>query len=250
MSDHRLAFFDASAVLFDLDGVVTPTAEVHMRAWKRTFQDLFDERDVTPGYTEDDYFQHLDGRPRYEGVAALLESRGIDLPWGSPEDADDADTVCGIGNRKNAVFSALLEQEGIAAYPGTLAVLDRLGAAGTPVAIVSSSKNAVGVLAAANLADRFPVVVDGVVAAEQGLPGKPRPDIFLEGARRLHVEPARAVVVEDAISGVQAGAAGGFGLVVGVDRGVGADELSGAGAGLVVQDLAELLTASDEGAHV
>lgn len=244
MSDHRLGFFDASAVLFDLDGVVTPTADVHMRAWATMFQRLFAERDVTPPYTDDDYFRHLDGRPRYEGVASLLASRDLDVPWGDPDDPDDADTVCGIGNRKNAVFTTLLEREGIAAYPGTLAVLDRLAAAGTPVAIVSSSKNAVPVLAAANLADRFPVVVDGVVAADLGLPGKPRPDIFLEGARRLHVEPEHAVVVEDAISGVQAGAAGGFGLVVGVDRGVGADELAGAGADVVVPDLADLLPAS------
>ena len=241
MTGQRLEFFDASAVLFDLDGVVTPTAEVHMRAWASMFQTLFAQRDVSPAYTEDDYFQHLDGRPRYEGVASLLASRGIEVPWGDPDDADEADTVCGIGNRKNAVFSALLEQEGIAAYPGTLAVLDRLSALGIPVAIVSSSKNAVPVLAAAGLADRFPVVVDGVVASDQGLPGKPRPDIFLEGARRLHAEPAGAVVVEDAISGVQAGAAGRFGLVVGVDRGAGADDLLRAGADVVVGDLADLL---------
>ena len=246
MTDQRLAFFDASAVLFDLDGVVTPTAEVHMRAWATMFAALFAERGVTPPYTDADYFEHLDGRPRYEGVAALLDSRGIEVPSGDPSDSDEADTVCGIGNRKNAVFSALLEQEGIAAYPGTLAVLDRLSALGIPVAIVSSSKNAEAVLAAANLRDRFPVVVDGVVAAAEGLPGKPRPDIFLEGARRLHAEPAGAVVVEDAISGVQAGAAGRFGLVVGVDRGVGADELFTAGADIVVGDLADLLSDPSE----
>jgi len=241
VSGQRLEFFDASAVLFDLDGVVTPTAEVHMRAWATMFQALFEQRDVSPPYGDADYFEHLDGRPRYEGVASLLASRGIEVPWGDPQDADDADTVCGIGNRKNAVFSALLEREGIAAYPGTLAVLDRLGEIGIPVAIVSSSKNAVPVLAAAGLADRFPVVVDGVVAADEGLPGKPRPDIFLEGARRLHAEPSGAVVVEDAVSGVQAGAAGRFGLVVGVDRGAGAAELLHAGADVVVGDLAELL---------
>lgn len=242
MTDERLDFFDAAAVLFDLDGVITPTAEVHMRAWATVFDQVLQERGVTAPYTDADYFEHLDGRPRYDGVQALLASRGIDVPWGDPADADDADTVCGIGNRKNAVFSALLEEEGIAAYPGSVAVLDRLGMLGIPVAIVSSSKNAVPVLAAAHLADRFPVIVDGVVAAAEGLPGKPRPDIFLEGARRLGVEPAHAVVVEDAVSGVAAGAAGGFGLVVGVDRGVGSSALRDAGAHVVVGDLADLLS--------
>lgn len=241
MSSERLGFFDAAAVLFDLDGVITPTAEVHMRAWARMFEQLFRDRDVQPPYTDQDYFQYLDGRPRYDGVAALLASRDIEVPWGDPDDADDADTVCGIGNRKNAFFSALLEAEGIAAYPGSLAVLDRLAALGIPAAVVSSSKNAVPVLAAAHLADRFPVIVDGVVAHDEGLPGKPRPEIFLAGAARLQVDPANAVVVEDAISGVAAGAAGGFGLVVGVDRGVGSAALRDAGADLVVGDLADLL---------
>jgi beta-phosphoglucomutase family hydrolase len=241
LSDERIAFFDAAAVLFDLDGVITPTAEVHMRAWSTMFTDLFTALHLLPPYSEADYFQHLDGRPRYEGVAALLASRGVELPFGDPADPDTARTVCGIGNRKNAVFSGLLEAEGIAAYPGSLAVLDRLGALGIPVAIVSSSKNAVAVLAAAHLADRFPVVVDGVVAHDEGLPGKPQPDIFLAGAERLQVHPSRAVVVEDAISGVAAGAAGNFGLVVGVDRGVGSEALRDAGADLVVGDLADLL---------
>jgi len=241
LSSERLEFFDAAAVLFDLDGVITPTAEVHMRAWATMFVKLFTERAVQPLYSDADYFQYLDGRPRYEGVAGLLHSRGIELPWGDPDDPDEAETVCGIGNRKNAVFSALLEAEGIAAYPGSLAVLDRLGALGIPVAIVSSSKNAVPVLEAAHLAARFPVIVDGVVAHAEGLPGKPQPDIFLAGAARLQVDPANAVVVEDAISGVAAGAAGGFGLVVGVDRGVGAEALRDAGADLVVGDLADLL---------
>lgn len=242
MTDQRLSFFDAAAVLFDLDGVITPTADVHMRAWATMFTALFEQRGVTPAYSNADYFEHLDGRPRYDGVRSLLESRGIELPEGDPGDPDGADTVCGIGNRKNAVFSALLESEGIAAYPGSLAVLDRLGMLGIPAAVVSSSKNAVPVLAAAHLADRFPVVVDGVVAAAEGLPGKPRPDIFLAAADRLQVSPEHAVVVEDATSGVAAGAAGRFGLVVGVDRGVGAQALRDAGADVVVGDLADLLS--------
>jgi beta-phosphoglucomutase family hydrolase len=242
VSSQRLEFFDAAAVLFDLDGVITPTAEVHMRAWATVFEHLFTERGVQPPYSDADYFEHLDGRPRYDGVADLLRSRGIDLPRGDPSDRDEAETVCGIGNRKNAVFSDLLDAEGIAAYPGSLAVLDRLGELGIPVAIVSSSKNAVPVLEAARLGARFPVVVDGVVAQAEGLPGKPRPDIFLAGAERLQVDPANAVVVEDAVSGVAAAAAGRFGLVVGVDRGVGPAALRDAGADIVVGDLADLLT--------
>lgn len=240
MSRTHLGFFDAAAVLFDLDGVITPTAEVHRRAWAQVFTAVLDARGAEP-YTDQDYFRYLDGRPRYDGVAALLAARDVAVPLGDAADPPDADTVCGIGNRKNAVFSTLLEEEGIAAYPGSLAVLDRLSALGIPAAVVSSSKNAVPVLTAARLADRFPVVVDGVVAAEERLPGKPHPDIFLAGAQRLGVEPAQAVVVEDAISGVQAGAAGGFGLVVGVDRGVGAQALTDAGADLVVPDLADLI---------
>jgi beta-phosphoglucomutase family hydrolase len=241
VTDQRLSFFDAAAVLFDLDGVLTPTADVHMRAWATMFTALFEQRGVQPAYSNADYFEHLDGRPRYDGVRSLLASRGIEVPEGDPSDPDDADTVCGIGNRKNAVFSALLESEGIAAYPGSLAVLDRLGMVGIPAAVVSSSKNAVPVLAAAHLADRFPVIVDGVVAEAEGLPGKPRPDIFLAAAERLQVSPEHAVVVEDATSGVAAGAAGRFGLVVGVDRGVGAQALRDAGADVVVGDLADLL---------
>jgi beta-phosphoglucomutase family hydrolase len=242
---ERLRFFRASAVLFDLDGVLTPTAELHMRAWAEMFTTLFRDLGVERPYTEQDYFQHLDGRNRYEGVQSLLQSRGVELPWGEPADPVTADTICGVGNRKNVVFSQLLEHEGIAPYPGSLAVLDRLSALGIPSAVVSSSKNAVAVLGAAHLLERFPVIVDGVVAAEEGLPGKPRPELFLAAAERLHVDPDRAVVVEDAISGVQAGAAGDFGLVLGVDRGVGADALTAAGAHRVVADLAELLTDPD-----
>lgn len=242
MAAARLAFFDAAAVLFDLDGVLTPTADVHMRAWASTFAEVFAARGIEPEYSDADYFRSLDGRPRYDGVRAVLESRGVDLPEGEPGDSEDADTVCGIGNRKNAVFARLLDSEGIAAYPGSLAVLDRLAAAGTPTAVVSSSKNAVEVLRAAHLLDRFPVVVDGVVSAAEHLPGKPDPAIFLAAAERLHVRADRAVVVEDAVSGVRAGAAGGFGLVLGVDRGVGAAALTEAGADRVVGDLADLLT--------
>ncbi|WP_261165620.1 HAD family phosphatase [Microbacterium sp. Marseille-Q6965] len=232
------------AVLFDLDGVITPTAEVHMHAWRAMFEELFAQWGVEPPYTDADYFDHLDGKKRYDGVASVLRSRDVELPWGDPSDPAEADTVCGVGNRKNAVFARVLAEEGIRPYPGSVALLDLLAAAGTPVAIVSSSKNARDVLEAAGVIDRFPVIMDGMIAEREHLPSKPAPDVFLEGARMLGVEPARAAAVEDAISGVESATAGGFGLVVGVDRGAGADALRAAGAHLVVADLAELATPS------
>ncbi len=234
-----LAAFDA--VLFDLDGVLTPTAEVHMHAWQVMFEELFAAWDITPPYTERDYFDHLDGKKRYDGVASLLRSRDVEVPWGDPSDPPTADTVCGIGNRKNAVFERVLRAEGIAPYPGSLRLLDALAAAGTPVAVVSSSKNAEEVLAAAGIRDRFAVVMDGVIAERDHLASKPAPDVFVEAARMLQVEPSRSVAVEDAISGVQSAAAGGFGLVVGVDRGAGEQELVDAGADVVVNDLEEFV---------
>ncbi|MDW4571554.1 beta-phosphoglucomutase family hydrolase [Microbacterium sp. M3] len=234
-----LTAFDA--VLFDLDGVLTPTAEVHMHAWQSMFEELFAAWDITPPYTERDYFDHLDGKKRYDGVASLLRSRDVEVPWGDPSDDPAADTVCGIGNRKNAVFERVLRAEGIAAYPGSLRLLDVLGAAGTPVAVVSSSKNAEEVLAAAGIRERFAVVMDGVIAERDHLASKPAPDVFVEAARMLGVDPARSAAVEDALSGVQSAAAGGFALVVGVDRGAGAEALAEAGAHVVVQDLEEFV---------
>lgn len=235
------AFFAADAVLFDLDGVLTPTAEVHMRAWARLFAPYLLSKGVAP-YVNDDYFEYIDGRPRFEGVRTMLASRGLTLPEGDPSDSPDVETVCGLGNRKNDVFTSVLESEGVEAYPGSVAVLDELARRGTPVAVVSSSRNAGPVLAAAGLADRFEVVVDGLVAAARGIPGKPNPDTFLDAAAQLGVSPDRAVVVEDAPSGVAAGRAGRFALVLGVDRGAGADTLLSGGADVVVTDLAALLT--------
>jgi beta-phosphoglucomutase family hydrolase len=235
-------FLSAAGVLFDLDGVLTPTADLHMHAWREMFTELFSAHGVSSPYTDDDYFRHLDGRKRYDGVASVLRSRGLELPFGDPADPPAAETVCGVGNRKNDVFFALLEREGMSAYPGSLAVLDRLEADGVPMAVVSSSKNARAVLDAAGLTARFPVIVDGVVAERDSLASKPAPDMFLVAAERLAVDPARTVVVEDALSGVEAGAAGHFGLVVGVDRGASTEALRRAGADVVVADLAELLT--------
>lgn len=229
---------DYAGVLFDLDGVITPTAKIHEHAWGR----LFEEYD----YTEADYLRHIDGKPRYDGVRTFLASRGVTLPEGDPGDAPGEDTVCAMGNRKNILFNEVLDRDGIAPYPASQATLDLLVAIGVPSAIVSSSKNAVPVLHAAGLADRFDVVVDGVVAADRGLAGKPAPDAYLLGAEQLGVDPRRTVVVEDATSGVAAGAAGGFAVVIGVDRGAGVDTLLDNGATFVVSDLAELLPGSDD----
>ena len=174
-------------------------------------------------------------------MRSFLASRGIVLPEGDPDAAPGDGSVAALGNRKNALFQEVLRDEGIAPYPGSLRLLDRLAELGTKVAVVSSSRNAREVLDAAGLTERFPVVADGVVAAEEGIAGKPAPDLFLAAAKRLGVDPAAAVVVEDAVSGVAAGRAGDFGLVVGVDRGAGHEALRGHGADVVVDDLAELL---------
>jgi beta-phosphoglucomutase family hydrolase len=227
------------AVLFDLDGVLTPTAEVHMRAWERLFAPYCDARGLTP-YTSADYFAHIDGKPRYDGVATFLASRGVELPRGTADDPPGEDTVCALGNRKDVIVNRMFDDEGIAPYPGSVRFLDAVTAAGAQVAVVSSSRNTPAVLAAAGLTDRFSVVVDGNVAAREHLAGKPAPDTYLRAAALLGVPAAEAVVVEDALSGVQAGAAGPFGLVLGVDRGVGAQALAAHGADRVVADLGEL----------
>ena len=225
-------------MLFDLDGVITPTAEIHERAWA----ELFSDHD----YSAADYLAYIDGKPRYDGVRSFLASRDVVLPEGSPTDEPGDDTVCALGNRKNALFNEILEREGIAPYQGSLTTLELLARFGVPAAIVSSSKNARSVLEASGLATRFDVVVDGVVVADRGLAGKPAPDAYLLGAELLGVDPGRSVVVEDAVSGVAAGAAGGFAVVIGVDRGAGSTTLMAQGATLVVADLAELLP-SDHG---
>jgi beta-phosphoglucomutase family hydrolase len=221
------------AVLFDLDGVVTPTVTIHEQAWAELFAPW--------GFGSNDYLTYVDGRPRYEGVRSFLASRGVELPWGDPSDPPGDDTVCALGNRKDEAFNAVLARDGIAAYPGTLKVMDILDRAGVPSAIVSSSKNARPVLRAAGIAERFAAVVDGVVAVEQHLPGKPDPAMFVHAAELVGVAPAEAVVVEDAISGVAAGRAGGFAQVIGVDRGGNREALLAAGADFVVDDLDETL---------
>lgn len=240
-----MTFDPLDAVLFDLDGVLTPTAEVHMRAWSRLFTPYLLSRGVAP-YTDADYFTFIDGKPRYEGVRSLLADRGIVLPYGEPSDDPSTETVCGLGNRKNAAFTEVLNLDGVAPYPGSLAflaALDACSAAGRTVhtAVVSSSRNARAVLTAAGLIDRFEVIIDGVVAADHHIAGKPAPDTYRYAAEQVGVAVSRAVVVEDATSGVAAGRAGGFGHVLGVNRGAGRQALIDHGADIVVDDLAELV---------
>jgi len=241
---NPVAWRDHDAVLFDLDGVLTPTAEVHMRAWAEMFGAFLAEWDDPTGdtspYSDADYFAHVDGKPRYDGVRDFLASRGIRLPDGDPSDPPDARSVCGLGNRKNDAFNAVLARDGVEPYPGSVELLDLLREEGMPLAVVSSSANAPAVLEAAGLADRFVTVVDGRVATSLRLAGKPAPDTFVHAAKECGTTPDRSAVVEDAVSGVRAGAAGGFGLVIGVDRGAGADVLTAAGADVVVTDLREL----------
>lgn len=228
------------AALFDLDGVITPTAEVHRRAWAQMFDEFLALRGLPP-YVDSDYFEYIDGKPRLDGVRSFLGSRGIDLPEGQAADPPEAETVHGLGKRKNAVFARVLAEAGVEAYPGSVRLIDALGERGIALAVVSSSRNAPSVLDAAGLTDRFVTIIDGAVAAERQLAGKPEPDTFLAAAIELQVPAAECVVLEDALSGVAAAKAGDFGLVVGVDRGVGAEALVQNGADVVVRDLEELL---------
>ncbi|MCQ9132994.1 beta-phosphoglucomutase family hydrolase [Streptomyces hilarionis] len=232
------------ACLFDLDGVVTRTAVVHAAAWKEMFDAFLRARDgdgFRPFDAGDDYDEYVDGRPRADGVRAFLASRDIELPEGAPDDPPDAQTVHGLGNRKNELLLAKIRTQGVQAYDGTLRYLEAARARGLRTAIVSSSANARDVLRSIGAEDLFDVRVDGVVAAERDLPGKPHPDTFLAAARDLGVEPAGAAVFEDALAGMDAGRSGNFGYVVGVDRVGQSDALYAHGADVVVKDLEDLL---------
>lgn len=238
------------AAIFDTDGVITRTADVHAAAWARLFDDFL-ARHRGPGeppFSTEDYLAHVDGRPRYEGVAAFLASRGIELPRGDPSDPPGTPTVCGLGNLKNGYFREHLERHGVEPYPSTIELVAGLRRAGVRVAAVSASENQRSVLDAAGVAGDFDVCVDGVMSRELGLAGKPDPALFLEAARRLGVEPSRSAVVEDARSGVEAGARGGFRPVIGVDRAGRPDELAAAGADVVVDDLGRVHVG--EGRHL
>jgi beta-phosphoglucomutase family hydrolase len=238
-----------TACLFDLDGVLTQTAKVHAAAWKQMFDDYLRRRAASAGEAFvpfdplGDYDEYVDGKPRDDGVRSFLGSRGIQLPEGSADDPPGADTIHGLGNRKNEILLELIHAEGVQPYEGSVRYVEAVRAAGLRRAVVSSSTNCRDVLAAAGIQDLFEEVVDGVVAEREHLRGKPAPDTFLAGARALGVEPAQAAVFEDALAGVEAGRAGGFGFVVGVNRVGQAEALRAHGADVVVDDLADLLEA-------
>lgn len=234
------------AVLFDLDGVITQTAKLHSAAWKEMFDDYLRLRSERTGeeFVEfdinEDYKQHIDGKPRYDGVRDFLAARGITLPEGENTDPPTTETVRGLGNRKNELIVELIHTRGVETYDSTVQWARELHESGVKTAVVSASKNCAAVLEVTGIASLFDLRVDGLVAAERGLPGKPAPDTFLEAAREFGVPPSAAVVVEDAIAGITAGRAGGFGLVIGVDRKGDAASLWSAGADIVVPDLAKL----------
>ena len=230
------------ACLFDMDGVLTRTATVHMAAWKRTFDEFLRGREPqAPEFTQLDYNRYVDGKPRLDGVRDFLASRGITLPEGSPQDPPDAGTVHGLGTRKNELLLAELAENGVDVYDGSRRYLQAAKDAGLATAVVTASANGEQVVQAGGFAHLIDARIDGVVAAREGLRGKPAPDSFLAGARALGVPAAQAAVFEDALAGVAAGRAGDFGFVVGVDRVGQADELRAHGADVVVQDLDELL---------
>jgi beta-phosphoglucomutase family hydrolase len=233
--------------LFDLDGVLTQTAKVHDAAWKQMFDDFLRERagqsgqPFTPFDPVKDYDEYVDGKPRADGTRSFLESRGIELPEGSPDDPADAETINGLGNRKNVILLEMIRTQGVEAYEGSVRYVRAVRDAGLRRAVVSSSANCHDVLVAAGIDDLFEARIDGVVAQEQHLRGKPAPDMFLAGAKALGLEPPAAAVFEDALAGVESGRAGRFGYVVGVDRVGQAEALKAHGADVVVTDLAELL---------
>ena len=235
------------ACLFDLDGVLTDTASVHTKAWKDMFDDFLRQRaeregeEFVPFDPDEDYLKYVDGKPREDGVRSFLESRGIELPEGDADDSPDADTVHGLGTRKNDAFQKTLHEDGVKVFDGSRRYLDAVKEAGLAVAVVSSSANTQEILKVAGIEHFVQQRVDGVTLREENLQGKPAPDSFLRAAELLDVEPSAAAVFEDAISGVEAGHAGHFGFVVGVDRHGEGDELRRSGADVVVTDLAELL---------
>jgi len=238
--------FSFKAVIFDMDGVITKTALTHAAAWKKMFDNYLRKREAEhgepfAGFTHAaDYLPYVDGKPRYKGVQSFLKSRGINIPFGDPADAPGIETVCGLGNQKNIAFNEVLEIEGVDVYPSTIALLHELKKAGIKLGVASSSKNCKPVLERVNLLDIFDARVDGVVSSELGLHGKPEPDIFTTACDILGIKYSEAIVVEDAVSGVQAGKKGNFGLTLGIAREKNRKELEESGADLVVEDLEEV----------
>ncbi|MBV9322047.1 MAG: beta-phosphoglucomutase family hydrolase, partial [Mycobacterium sp.] len=243
---------EVQACLFDLDGVLTETAAVHAASWKEMFDAYLRSRSARSGEPfvpfdpVRDYETYVDGKPRDDGTRSFLQSRGIVLPDGNPDDPPEGETIRGLGNRKNMIFLQRLHDHGVHVFPGSLRYLEAVRAAGLHVAVVSSSKNTTQVLQAAGLRDSFEAQIDGLIAARDGLRGKPAPDTYLAAAQALHIAPTRAAVFEDALAGVDAGRAGGFARVVGVDRLGQRDALLRHGADVVVADLAELIDVGND----
>ena len=239
----NLAF---ESVIFDMDGVITKTALTHAAAWKKMFDEYLRKRETEHGekfveFTHtNDYLPYVDGKPRYKGVQSFLKSRNIKIPFGKPSDKPGTETCCGLGNRKNDAFNEVLDKEGVEVYPSTLALLDELKEAGIKLGVASSSKNCKPVLEKVNLLDIFDARVDGVVSAEKGLQGKPEPDIFTTACDMINADYSKSIVIEDAVSGVQAGVKGKFGLTIGIARENNVNELKEAGADIVVEDLNEI----------
>ena len=246
-SQRAISRSQYDAVLLDLDGVITDTASIHAACWKQMFDEYLQRRAAQRGEAfrpfdiATDYRLYVDGKPRYDGVHDFLESRGIQLPQGNPDDPPQTETVDGLGNRKNDLVNKIIEEKGVEPYKGSVELIHQLRRQGFKIAVVTSSQNCTTVLKAAKLDDCFDAQVDGNVIHAQHLAGKPAPDSYLMGAKLLGVEPARAVVIEDALSGVEAGSNGKFGLVIGVARKGNAEELRRHGAHLAVNDLGELV---------
>ena len=236
------------AVIFDLDGVITKTALVHASAWKEMFDEYLRFREKRDGEVfkeftlEGDYLPYVDGKPRYKGVQSFLESRGIHIPFGETDDSPNMETVCGLGNQKNNAFRKVLERDGVETYSSTITLIKDLKSKGIKVGVASSSKNCQFVLQSAKIEDLFETRVDGVVSVKLGLKGKPEGDIFVRAAKNIGAHPKHSVVVEDAVSGVQAGVNGGFGLVIGIARENNEEELKKNGADIVVTDFEGILT--------
>ena len=244
--DHVIPASRFRAWLFDLDGVVTATSTVHGKAWKQSFDEYLRKRATRENVPfeefqmEPEFYEYVDGKPRYEGVDSFLRSRGIELPWGDNSDGPEDETVCGIGNKKNLLFNKILAEDGVDPFPTSVELIRTLRAKGVKIAVVSSSKNCPAILEATNTADLIDMTIDGLVAEEEKIAGKPEPDTFLAAADHMGFTAAESVVIEDAVSGVQAGRAGKFGLVIGVARHDDPQLLLDNGADIVVSDLGEL----------
>jgi beta-phosphoglucomutase family hydrolase len=241
----RLVILNFGAAIFDMDGVVTRTASVHSLAWKNMFDEYLrsreqNHREPFREFTHaSDYLPHVDGRPRYQGVETFLKSRGVHIPFGTPDDEPHEETICGLGNRKNEFFNRLVEEGGVGLYDSTLKLIEELRAHDVRVGLATSSKNGDYVLGKAGILHLFDTRVDGLTSARMGLRGKPEPDIFTTACGNLGATPSRSIVLEDAVSGVQAGRNGNFALVIGIARENNAQELKTHGADVVVEDLAE-----------